>query len=57
MFSFHFLYCKAKLEVAERTQWDMEDACVSWAEIGPRLEMFYFSVRWREETGPPGLLS
>ncbi|KAK2843567.1 hypothetical protein Q7C36_011782 [Tachysurus vachellii] len=29
--------------MAERTQWDIEDGNVSWAEIGPRLEIFYFS--------------
>lgn len=43
--------------MAERTQRAMEDASMIWAEIGPRLEIFYFSVRWREETGPPVLLS
>lgn len=43
--------------MAKRAQWDMEGVYVTWAEIGPRLEIFYFSVRWRGEAGPPVLLS
>ncbi|GAA6065865.1 actin, alpha cardiac muscle 1-like [Tachysurus ichikawai] len=29
--------------MAERTQWGIEDGNVAWAEILPRLEIFYFS--------------